>query len=52
MTHAITVLIDASYALACAGAAMFWPPLALAVAAAYLLGQAVLLDRRTPRGEA
>lgn len=43
----ITVLIDASYALAVAGAAMIWPPSALIVAAAYLLGQAVLADRRS-----
>lgn len=47
MTPAITLLIDASYALAVAAAAMVFPPLALAVAALYLLGQAILLDRRT-----
>ena len=49
MTPAITLLIDASYALAVAGAALFWPPLALGVAAVYLLGQAVLADRRVEK---
>lgn len=47
MTPAITLLIDASYALAVAGAAWVSPPLALVVAAAYLIGQAVLADRRS-----
>ena len=47
MTPAITLLIDASYALAVAAAAMIWPPLALAVAGLYMLGQAVLADRRS-----
>lgn len=48
MTDTIKILIDASYALAVAGAALLWPPLALLVGAAFLLGQAVLVDRRTP----
>lgn len=46
MTPAIVTLLDASYALAVAAAAMIWPPAALAVAALYLLGQAILADRR------
>ena len=48
MTPAITLLIDASYALAVAGVAMLWTPGALIVAAVYLLAQAVLMDRRSP----
>lgn len=47
VTPAITLLIDASYALVVAAGAMIWPPLALVVAGLYLLGQAVLADRRT-----
>ena len=48
VTPTITVLLDASYALAVAGAAWIFPPLALVVAAVYLVGQAVIADRRTP----
>ena len=47
MTVTITILIDAAYALAVCGAALIFPPLALAVAAAFLIGQAVLADRRS-----
>lgn len=37
---------EAAFVLAVTGAAMIWPPLALLVGAAYLLGLAVLHDRR------
>ena len=41
-------LLDAAYALVVVGVALSpWPYVALVVAAAFLLGQAVLLDRRT-----
>lgn len=52
MTDAIRLLIDASYALAVAGAAMIWPPLALVVAGLYLGVQAIVADRRSPAGPA
>ena len=42
------VLVEAGYALAVAGAAYIFPPLALIVAAAFLVGLAVVEDRRTP----
>lgn len=48
MSPAITLLIDASYALAVVGAALSpWPWLALGVAAGYLGFAAWLADRRT-----
>ena len=50
MNAQITTLIDSSYALAVVGAALLWPPLALLVAAAYLIAQAIVADRRTPTG--
>ena len=40
--------IEPAYALIVAAAAWVWPPLALAVAALYLLGIVVVTDRRTP----
>lgn len=46
MTAQIVVLIDAAYAVAVAGLAMIWPPLALVGAGAFLLAQAVVADRR------
>ena len=48
MTDQITRYAEAAYALVVAGAAMLWPPLALIVAAGYLVGLAVVVDRRTP----
>ncbi len=48
MTDTIKILIDASYALAVAAGGLIWPPLALVFAVAFLLGQAVLADRRSP----
>ncbi len=47
MTDTIRTLIDASFVLAVTGAALIWPPLALVVGAGYLLGQAVVVDRRS-----
>jgi hypothetical protein len=48
VSQTVVILLDASYALAVVGAALSpWPWTALVVAAAYLLGQAVLLDRRS-----
>ena len=40
--------IEPAYALLVAAAAWVWPPLALAVAAFYLLAIVVINDRRTP----
>jgi hypothetical protein len=37
---------DAAYALVVAGAAMIWPPLALIVAAAFLIVALIVNDRR------
>lgn len=48
MTEIVTRYAEAAYALVVAGAAMLWPPLALVVAAAYLIALAVVADRRTP----
>lgn len=48
MTDQITRYAESAYALAVAGAALIWPPLALVVAAAYLIALAVISDRRTP----
>ena len=48
MTDQITRYAEAAYALVVAGAAMLWPPLALIVAAGYLVALAVISDRRTP----
>lgn len=39
---------EPTYALLVAGAAWIWPPLALLVAAAYLIAIIVVNDRRTP----
>lgn len=39
-------VLDAAYALSVAAAAWVFPPLALAVAAAYFIASAVLADRR------
>ena len=38
--------LEAAYALAVAGLAYIWPPLALIGAAGFLVGMAVLHDRR------
>ncbi len=48
MTDRLSVRLDAAFALAVTGAAgiVWW--LGLIVAAAFLLGNAVLIDRRTP----
>ena len=40
--------IEPAYALLVAAAAWVWPPLALAVAALYLIAIIVVTDRRTP----
>ena len=48
MTDQISRYAEAAYALVVAGAAMLWPPLALLVAAGYLVALAVINDRRTP----
>ncbi len=40
--------IEPAYALIVAAAAWVWPPLALAVAALYLIAIVVVTDRRTP----
>ena len=48
MTDQITRYAEAAYALVVAGAAMIQPWLALIVAAGYLVGLAVIVDRRTP----
>ena len=48
MTDQISRYAEAGYALIVAGAAMLWPPLALLVAAVYLIALAVIADRRTP----
>jgi len=48
MTDQITRYAESAYALIVAGAAMLWPPLALLVAAGYLVVIAVIADRRTP----
>ena len=47
MTAIVTRYAEAGYALIVAGAAMVHPALALAVAAAYLIGLAVIADRRS-----
>lgn len=52
MTDIITRYAEAAFALLVAGAAMIWPPLALIVAAAYLIALAVVNDRRPPPSEA
>lgn len=44
---AIQTYTEAAYALVVAGAAMVWVPLALLVAAAYLIALAVVADHRT-----
>jgi len=41
-------VLDAAYALSVAAAAWVWPPLALAVAAAYFIVSAYIADRRAP----
>lgn len=51
MSVTIALLIDASYALAVVGVAMMYPPAALVVAALYLLGQAILADRRSSEAQ-
>ena len=49
MTDRLSVRLDAAFTLAVTGAALSpWPFLALLVAAGFLLGNAVLIDRRTP----
>ncbi len=49
MTDRLSVRLDAAFTLAVTGAALTpWPWLALIVGAAFLLGNAVLIDRRTP----
>lgn len=48
MTDAITRYAESAYALAVCGAAIVWPPLALLVAAGYMVALAVIADRRTP----
>jgi Na+-transporting methylmalonyl-CoA/oxaloacetate decarboxylase gamma subunit len=52
MTDIITRYAEAAFALLVTGAAMVYPPLALIVAAAYLIGLAIVSDRRTPPSEA
>jgi hypothetical protein len=48
MTEVVTRYAEWAYALLVAGAAMVHPALALIVAAGYLIGLAVVNDRRTP----
>lgn len=40
--------LEAAFVLIVTGAALIWPPLALVVGGAFLLGLAYLHDRRTP----
>lgn len=49
---AVQTYTESAYALAVAAAAMVYPPLAIAVAAIYLIALAVLNDRRAPDAEA
>jgi hypothetical protein len=48
VTDIITRYVEAAFVLVVTGAAMIYPPLALVVAAAYLIALAVVSDRRTP----
>jgi hypothetical protein len=48
MTDRISVRLDAAFVLAVTGAALIVPWLALFVGAAFLMGNAMLIDRRTP----
>lgn len=49
MTDELTVRLDAAFVLAVTGAGLTpWPWLALIVGAAFYLGNAILIDRRTP----
>ncbi len=52
MTDAISVRLDAAFVMAVTGAALLAPWLALVVGAVFLLGNAVLIDRRTPPSDA
>jgi hypothetical protein len=47
MTNGVTSYLEGAYALAVAAAALIWPPLALVVAAGFLLALAVVNDRRS-----
>lgn len=40
--------LEAAFVLLITGAALIWPPLALVVGGAFLLGLAYLHDRRSP----
>ncbi len=51
MTLPNVSVLDAAYALSVAAAAWIFPPLALAVAAAYFIASAYLADRRTPEAK-
>lgn len=48
---AIQTYTEAAFAVGVTGAAMVWPPLALLVCAAFLLGLAYVTDKRTPEVE-
>lgn len=47
MSDALSVRLDAAFVLAVTGAALIVPWLALVVGAAFYLGNAILIDRRT-----
>ena len=47
MTDSLSVRLDAAFVLAVTGAALIVPGLALVVGAAFYLGNAVLIDRRS-----
>lgn len=49
---AIQTYTESAFVLAVVGAALIYPPLALLVGAAYLLGLAYINDKRTPTGGA
>ena len=49
---AIQTYTESAFVLAVVGSALIFPPLALLVGAAYLLGLAYLNDKRTPPGGA
>ncbi len=48
MTDIVTRYAEAAFVLIVTGAAMIYPPLALIVAAGYLIALAVVSDRRAP----
>lgn len=52
MTDRLGIRLDAALALSVTAAGLSpWPWLALVVCAVFLIGNAVLIDRRTPPGD-